>query len=105
MISNITGFFYRTADKPPMSRLAKALYLFLGGAGAAFLVTAYNAKSQPVHQVGATAGILGMVLVGAAARVRKEGWRRYLRLWFRRDLAVAVVWGVLLYAWILDPAI
>ncbi len=103
-MSKLVDFLYRTPDRPQMGRLEKAAYLLLGGMGAAFLVTAYYAENQPLHQAGATAGILGMILIGALARIRKEGWRRYGMLWLRRDLAAAAVWGALLCVWIMAPA-
>nr|WP_325204764.1 hypothetical protein [uncultured Oscillibacter sp.] len=103
-MSKIVDFLYRTPDRPRMGGFEKALYFLLGGMGAAFLFTAFYAENQRLHQIGATAGILGMILVGAFARVRRDGWRQYLLLGLRRDLAVGVVWAVLLYVWIMDPA-
>lgn len=95
---------FRGAARPRMSRLETALYLLAGGVGAAFLITAYSARNQPLHQAGATAGILGMLAVGAFARIRRDGWRAYCRTWLRRDLAAAALWGMLLCVWVWDAA-
>ena len=100
---NIDGLF-RGAARPRMGRMETALYLLAGGVGAAFLITAYYAENQPLHQAGATAGILGMLVIGAFARIRKDGWRPYLAAWLRRDLAAAALWGVLLCVWVWDAA-
>ena len=88
-----------------MGKAAKTVYMLLGLMGAAFLVTAYYAENQLIHQMGATAGILGMVLVGAVCRVRQSGWKEYLLLWARRDIAIAVAWAILLCIRIVNPVV
>ena len=88
-----------------MGKVGKAVYMLLGVMGAVCLVTAYYAKNQLPHQIGATVGILGMVLVSAVSRVRQKGWREYLLLWARRDIGIAVIWAILLCVWIVNPTV
>ncbi len=105
-MSKLIDSFYKAAEKPEMSAISKAVYVLCGIAGALFLITAYyNPEHQLLHQIGATAGILGMVLIGAISRIRKNGWKEYLLLWSRRDLAIAIAWGILLCIWVVDPTI
>ena len=43
-----------------------------------------------------------MVAVAAATRIRKIGWKEYMLIWLRRDIAIVFVWILLLCIWIKD---
>ena len=87
-MSKIIDSFFKTTEKPEMGRSGKVIYTLLGLIGTAFLITAYYTKNQLLHQIGASAGILGMVAVAAATRIRKIGWKEYMLIWLRRDIAI-----------------
>lgn len=101
-MSKIIDSFFKTTEKPEMGRSGKVIYTLLGLIGTAFLITAYYTKNQLLHQIGASAGILGIVAVAAATRIRKIGWKEYMLIWLRRDIAIVFVWILLLCIWIKD---
>lgn len=102
-MSRLVEFLYRKPVNRQLTGKAKAAYVLLGVAAAVILVTSYWSSHQALHQIGTTAAIVGMLAINAVSTIRKGGFRAYRDGSMRVDIAILVIWIILLVIWIMDP--
>lgn len=104
-MSKLVEFLYKKPIKRELKGAARLVYILLGVLAALSLVTAYWSSHQLLHQIGTTAAIVGMLVVGGITECKKNGFAAYRKKTLPRDISVLVLWLILLVIWIVDPQV
>ena len=98
----VDGFFRAPAPRK-MGKTVRIVYIVLGLVAAALLIVAALGVPAILCQIGITVGICGMVLLGIVCGLKNEKKEYLLRGGLLKDIAVCVVWILLLIYWINNP--
>lgn len=99
--SKIVDSLFFSMKRPGLTGKAKSIYTLLGVAGAIILVTSMHSSQQLMHLIGSSVCVYGMIVWGAVCEIKTLTKKKYISSGgVIRDIAVAVIWTLLMLAWL-----
>jgi len=99
--SKIVDRLFFSMKRPGLAGKAKTVYTLLGVAGAIILVTSMNSSEPLRNLIGSSICVYAMIVWGAVCEIKALSKKKYVNSGgVVRDIAVAVIWTLLMLAWL-----
>ena len=101
-MSKFLQSLFSVMDRKNLSKKVLLWYRILGVAAIVFLLGGISTNHHLVGMCGSSLGVFGMIWMCGIYEIKTEGLRKYAYRGLARDIALSVIWSLVIVMWAND---